>query len=80
MKENYEKDPINIHIGELSEKAFEKAREKALKKYGSIVEKIWSFLYEIFPDGTKKPIKKLEPDKEIKIKSFKMNLKKTEEL
>ena len=73
-KKNY-KDKINENIDKLSTKAFEQARTKALKMGLSVVVKIGSKIYRVYPNGEKKFIKKIKQDINLRKKRFIINLK-----
>jgi hypothetical protein len=62
-----ELDFLEAHIPALADNAFKKAYLDALSSGKSVLEAIDGKIVEIFPDGTKKIIKKIPPDKKVDI-------------
>jgi hypothetical protein len=54
-------DYLEAHIPELAEVAFKQAYWAALASGSSVLVSEHGYLVEVFPDGTRKVIKKLDP-------------------
>jgi hypothetical protein len=58
-------DQLEKKIPELARVATREARANAIQRGCSLMQAIGGRLYEIFPDGTKKIIKKMEPNRHV---------------
>ena len=67
MIKEKELDFLEEHIPELAKSAIRQAYWNALASGKSVLESIDGVIYEIFPDGTKKVIKKLKPGMKVKV-------------
>jgi len=67
MIKEKELDYLEEHIPELAKSAIRQAYWNALASGKSVLESIDGGIYEIFPDGTKKFIKKNEPRKKVTV-------------
>ncbi len=70
MKTEKELDFLEKHIPELANSAVKKAYLDALSAGLSVTKVIENKIYEIFPDGSKKFIKDIEPAMKINKKVF----------
>jgi hypothetical protein len=70
MKTAQELDFLESYIPELANSAVRKAYLDALSSGNSVTEVIQDKIYEIFPDGSKKYIKDIEPAIKIEKKVF----------
>ncbi|QOG11322.1 hypothetical protein [Arcobacter sp. FWKO B] len=70
MKTAKELDFLESYIPELANSAVRKAYLDALSSGNSVTEVIQNKIYEIFPDGSKKYIKDIEPAIKIEKKVF----------
>lgn len=52
---------LEAHIPELAESAVTQAYWQALASGSSVLESENGVIYEVFPDGTRKPVKTIEP-------------------
>lgn len=67
MRTEKELDFLEAHIPTLAESAFKKAYLDALSSGTSVLEAIDGKIIEVFPDGTRKTIKKIAADRKIEI-------------
>lgn len=70
MKTAKELDFLENYIPELANSAVKKAYLDTLSAGRSVTEVIQNKIYEIFPDGSKRYIKDIEPDIKIDKKVF----------
>lgn len=70
MKTAKELDFLESYIPELANSAVRKAYLDALSSGNSVTEVIQDKIYEIYPDGSKKYIKDVEPAIKIEKKVF----------
>ena len=52
---------LEEHIPELADSAIKQAYWQALASGSSVLEHENGTIYEVFPDGTRKPVKQVEP-------------------
>ena len=67
MIKEKELDYLEEHIPELAKSAVRQAYWNTLASGKSVLVSIDDAIYEIFPDGTKKFIKKNKPGKKVKV-------------
>ncbi|MCC2625832.1 MAG: hypothetical protein K0R14_1705 [Burkholderiales bacterium] len=69
-------DQLEKKIPELAKVATREARANAVQRGCSLMQAIGGKLYEIFPDGTRKIIKKIEPNRRVALnRTFHLKLK-----